>query len=128
MKTSVALTAFVLLFGLASAVQAAQLVSSPLPTSIGTSGACYVRNSGATAVLITEVSLFSNNGLIVSFDNCSGVSLAAGHTCVVLVNDLPDDSYAACRVTAGTVGKLRGTLEVREEFPTKRVLVSEELR
>ena len=127
MRTLVALAASAVLLGLAGPAQALQILSPPLPTAINTSGACYVRNTGTSAVAV-QVSLFSNNGLIVSFNGCNGSPLAAGQTCVVLVNDLPDDSYAACRVTAGTVAKLRGTFEVREINPILRVLVAEELR
>jgi hypothetical protein len=47
---------------------------------------------------------------------------------VVLLDRLPDDSYAACRATAGTVAKLRGTFEIRETSPTLSVLVAEDLR
>lgn len=127
MRTLVTLAASAVLLGLAGPAQALQILSPPLPTAINTSGACYVRNTGTSAVTV-QVSLFSNNGLIVSFDGCNGSPLAGGHTCVVLVNDLPDASYAACRVTAGTVAKLRGTFEVREINPVLRVLVAEELR
>ena len=45
--------------------------------------------------------------------------------------DLPDSSYAACSVTAGNVGKLRETFEVREVSfnpGIQRVLVAEDLR
>ena len=127
MRTYVTLTASAVLLGIAGLAQAAKLLSPPLPTSINTSGACYIRNTGTTGVTV-QVALFSNNGLIVSFDNCNDGPLPGGDTCVVLVNDLPDDSYAACSATAGTVTKLRGTFEVREITPTLRVLVAEELK
>ena len=105
----------------------AQLTSPPLPTSVNTSGACYVRNSGNKTIPVS-VSLFSNNGLIVNFDNCNTGPLGPGKTCVILVNDLPDDSFASCSATAEAVGKLRGTLEIRENTPVLRVLVSEDLK
>jgi hypothetical protein len=130
MKTWAALTTLAVLFGPAGLAQAAQLLSPPFPTAINTSGACYVRNTGAAPVTV-HVSVFSNNGLSVNpgFQNCNGVGpLGAGHTCVVLVDDLPDSSYAACSVTAGNVSKLRGTFELREITPTLRVLVAEDLR
>jgi hypothetical protein len=75
-----------------------------------------------------SVSLFSNNGLIVSFDNCNGAPLAAGRTCVILVNDLPDDSSAACSVTADNVSKIRGTLEIRQLSPFLKTIASQDLR
>ena len=85
---------------------------------------CYIRNTGTTPVSV-KVSLFSNNSPVVTFDNCNGAPLLAGHTCQVEV-DLPDSSDAACSVTAGNVGKLRGTFEVREVSfnPIQRVLVA----
>jgi hypothetical protein len=56
--------------------------------------------------------------------------LPGGHTCLVLVDDLPDDSYFACKVTASNVTKLRGTVELAEGFGGLgvRVLAAEELR
>jgi hypothetical protein len=129
MRTLVAGTALAVFLGLASLAQAAQLLSPPLPTNVNTSATCYIRNTGTTPVTV-EVSLFSNNGLVVSFDNCNTAPLLAGHTCLVQVNDLPDSSYAACRVTASSVSKLLGTLEVREVSfnPIARVLVAEDLK
>jgi hypothetical protein len=99
--TWAALTASLVIASTAGIAHAYQLVSSPLPTNTNTSGACYIRNTGTTAVSVL-VSLFSNNGLIVSFDNCNGDgptipgSLGPGKTCVILVDDLPDDSFVAC--------------------------------
>jgi hypothetical protein len=128
MRTHLGIAASALFLGLAGPAQAAQLLSGALPTAVGSSGACYVRNTGTTKVTL-QVKLFSNNGIVAAqyHDFCSGPPLAGGHTCVVLVDDLPDDSYVACSVT-GNTGKVRGTLEVRETSPTLRVLVSDELR
>jgi hypothetical protein len=128
MRTSVAITALAALVGLTSPAQAAQLLSPPFPTSLKTAGACRILNTGTTPVAV-RVSLFSNNGLIVSLDLCNGAPLAAGHTCLVMVDDLPDDSYAACSVTATNVTKLRGTFELFEAGThDSRVFVAEELR
>ena len=129
MKTYVAGTAFAALLGLSALANAAELLSPPLPTHTRTSGTCYVRNGGTTPVTM-QVSLFSNNGLIVSFDNCNGAPVPPGYICQVIVNDLPDASYAACSVTVANVGKLRGTLEIREVSfnPIQRVLVAEDLK
>ena len=126
MRTSVALIVSAVLLGFTGHAHAARLLSAPLPTNTNTSGGCYIRNTGTTAVAV-EVSLFSNNGLVVTFDGCNAAPLLAGRTCVVLAS-LPDDSYAACSVSAGSVAKLRGTLEVREENPFPKTLVSEDLR
>jgi hypothetical protein len=126
MRTFVALTVSAVLLGFTGHVHAARLLSSPLPTNTNSSGGCYIRNTGTTPVDV-EVSLFANNGVVVTFDGCNTAPLAGGRTCVVLAS-LPDDSYAACSVSAGSVLKLRGTLEVREEHPFPKTLVSEELR
>jgi hypothetical protein len=127
MKRSAALTAAVALFGYATVAYAAQLLSPPLATGVGTSGACYVRNTSNKPIPVT-VSMFSDFALTVNFDNCNGAPLAAGRTCVLLANDLPDNSLVSCSAIAENVGKLRGTLEVREIAPVLRVLVSEDLR
>lgn len=135
MKTYAAVSLFAVLFGLAGLAPAAELLSSPLPTGVGTSGACHIRNTGTTAVKV-QVSLFANNDPVVTFDDCNQVPLPAGRTCRV-VGDLPDSSYTACSVTAGNVTKLRGTLEIHAIVPDLeqgfpggllRTLVAEDLR
>jgi hypothetical protein len=133
MKTFAVGTAFAVVLGLAGLVEAAQLLSPPLPTGVGTSGSCFIRNTGASSINV-QVSIVSNNGSVLVFDGCYDAPLRAGRTCQVLV-DLPDASYAACSVTAATVSKLRGTFEIRGPYPTPgfpsgllRVLVAEELQ
>jgi len=132
MKTHAALAASALFLGLAGPASAAQILSPALPTSNGTSGACYIRNTGTTPITV-QVSLFSNNSIVAAqyHDSCSGVALAGGHTCWVLVDHLPEASFAACRATSGSIAKVRGTLEIRairDQPPTLRILVSEDLR
>jgi len=128
MKAYAALAAFTCVFGLAGPARAAQILSPPLPTSIGSSGACYIRNTGTTAIHV-QVSLFSNNAIVAAqyHDSCSGVALPGGQTCWVLVDHLPDGSFAACSATSGNIAKVRGTLEIRHRSPL-RILVSEDLR
>jgi hypothetical protein len=128
MKTFVATTAFAVFVGVAGLAQAAQLLSPPLPTNVLTTEMCYIRNTGKTPVTV-DVDLFSNNSPVILFDNCNTAPLQPGHTCQVEA-DLPDSSYAACKVTAGSVAKLRGTFEVREvsSNPVKRTLAAEDLR
>ncbi len=134
MKTHLAVTASAVLLGLASLAQAAELVSAPLPTLVGATGACHIRNTGTAPISVT-VSLFANNAPVVEIDECNGVPLPAGHTCRVQAA-LPDDSFAACSVTAGNVSKLRGTFEIHQfdadpdgPFPDGlvRTLVAEDL-
>lgn len=116
------------LLGLAGHAHATGLLASPLPTGVGSAGACYVRNGGTGKVTVGTVTLFSNNGIAIGdiHDFCSGQELSPGQSCVYLVDHLPDDSYAECRVTSGA--NLRATLEVREQSPTLRTLVAEDLR
>jgi hypothetical protein len=130
MRTYVAMTAFTVLLGLASLAPAAQLLSPPLPTDRETAGACRILNTGTSPVTV-QVALVSNNAHTGhDIDLCNQAPLAGGHTCLVLVDDLPDDSYFACKVTASNVSKLRGTLELAEGFGGfgVRVLAAEELR
>jgi hypothetical protein len=130
MKTSVAVTAFAVFLGLVSLAQAAQLLSPPLPTDTETAGACRILNIGPTPVAV-QVALVSNNAHTGhDIDTCNQAPLPGGHTCLVLVDDLPDASYFACKVTASKVTKLRGTVELAEGFGgfDVRVLAAEELR
>ena len=132
MRPSVAVTAFTVFVGLASLAQAAQLLSPPLPTNgrinIAIAGACRILNIGTTPVTV-QVALVSNNAHTgYDIDTCNQAPLAGGQSCLVLVDDLPDDSYAACTVTADTVTKLRGTLELWEDDKQFIVRAAEDLR
>jgi hypothetical protein len=124
MRRVIVATALCLL-GVAGPAGAAQLITSPLWTGVNNSAACYVRNTGTTAVSVT-VSLFSNNGTTAPFDDCNDGPLAAGRTCVIILDDIPDDSFIACSATAGSVAKLRGAIEIRNSAVT--VVNSEEMR
>jgi hypothetical protein len=131
MKISIATLVVGLILGTAGVVHAQQqLVSPPFPTDVGTDGACYVRNTSNDPLAI-QVTVHSNNGVVVQFQNCNSAPLAAGRTCVVLAS-VPDSSYAACVVTAEKVSKLRGTFEIRETpsviNPSLRVLVAGDLK
>jgi len=128
MKTRAALIAATLLLGLPGLAHAGQILSPPLWTGVNTAGACYVRNTGGSAVTV-QVTLFSNNSMTVDLNTCNSAPLGAGKTCVVLVSDLPDDSFVACSAVAGTLAKLRGTVEVRAiEAGGLRVIIAEDLR
>jgi hypothetical protein len=131
MKTFIAGAVAALVLGTAGVAQAQQqLVSPPFPTDVGTDGACYIRNTGTQPVNV-QVTIHSNNGVVVQFQNCNGAPLGAGRTCVMLAA-LPDASFAACTVAAEKVSRLRGTFEVRETpsiiNPTLRVLVASDLK
>ena len=131
-------TAFVtagILVPFAGVAYAAQLISPPLWSEFNNSAACYIRNSGNTAVAV-QVKIYDNfgpnNPLTPSFQNCNNAPLPAGRTCVVLVSvsGLPDSSFVGCMVTGDALGKIRGTLEIRESTPGLpfRVTVAEDLR
>jgi hypothetical protein len=130
MRKLVALVLPAVVLGSSGVAQAEKLVSPPFGTHILTSAACYIRNTGTTSVTISA-SLFGNNALVIDTDTCNGNNgvLGPGQTCVIIDTDLPDDSFVACSVTAGTVGKLRGTLEIRETIDAVlRVIAAEDLR
>src|SRR5262245_13425604 len=133
MRTHIVGTVIAVLLELAGLAQAAELLSPPLPTGVGTTGVCNIRNTGSTALWV-QVSILSNNASVLMFDGCYDAMLGPGRTCQVAV-DLPDSSYAACSVAAVNVAKLRGTFEVQAEVPAPgfpnglhRVLAAEELR
>jgi hypothetical protein len=129
MKKKYAVLIAALVLGSSSLAHAGQILSPGLPTGIGSAGACYVRNTGTTPVTV-QVTLFSNNSIVAAeyHDHCSIAPLHPGHTCLVVVDALPDASFAACRATSGSVAKLRGTLEIRQSWPSYRVRASEDLR
>ena len=57
MKSLIAVIAAAVLLMFTSLAQAAQIASPPLWTAFNTAGACYVRNTGTTAVTVAA-SLF----------------------------------------------------------------------
>ena len=129
MKKTVLFTGLALVVAVVGVAYAASgtLISPMLPTSVGTSGACYIRNTGSKPISISA-SMFGNNGANVGFDNCNGAPLAGGHTCAMLSFDLPDDSYVGCGVTTSNPGRTRATLEIRQIDPILKVIVAEDLR
>jgi hypothetical protein len=131
MRTCVVVTVCTAVLAFAGLAQAAQLLSPGLPirvreTNVDTLGACRVRNVGTVPVTMT-VSLFSNNAVVVAQDTCNGKALPAGQSCDVAAF-LPDDSFVACRVTAGNVANIRGTLELSEVTSEHDVFLAEDLR
>ena len=131
MKTYVTGAILAVSLGLAGLAQAAQLVSPGLPvrvreTNVDTLGACRVRNVGTTPATV-KVSVFSNNAVVLAQDTCNTAPLPAGQTCQVAAF-LPDDSFAACRLTAANVTNLRGTFELSEVTADHDVFIAEELR
>jgi hypothetical protein len=131
MKTYTVLPAAMSLLGLTSLAPAAQLVSPPLATGVNAAGACYFRNVGTTpmSLQVQTLSNFTPDFLTPSFQNCNDAPLAAGHTCVLLVNDLPDDTTFACAATVtGSAQKLRTSIEIRDLGNGLKVLLADKLR
>jgi hypothetical protein len=137
MKAYATLTAAACLVGLTSLCQAGQIVSPALPTDTNTAGACYIRNLQSTPISL-QVQLFQSSTFDIppTFENCNTAPLAAGRTCVVLVNDLPDGVHFACSATASSVldkhlrKRVRGTVELRTILPGGglQVRIAEDLR
>lgn len=130
--TYATLTAATFLLGSTGLSQAGTIASPAFPTGTEAEAACYVRNVGTTPISV-EVTTFENFGveLAPTFDNCNGAPLAAGRTCVLLVNPtfLPDDVTVACSaVTSGSKTNLRGTLELRDALDNLKVFIAEDLR
>lgn len=125
------IAAIAFLLGSGGATHAAQIVSPPLPTSENTAGACYFRNVGTTPITLQVDTWlnFSPGFISPSFQNCNQAPLPGGRTCVVLVDDLPDDVTFACSAVVSSATNLRGIAEVRQiTNGGLRVVVSEELR
>jgi hypothetical protein len=120
--------------GSASLAHAAQTIVSPaLQTPSNTAGACYFRNIGTTPISLHAQFLenFVPDFLLADFQNCNDAPLAGGRTCVLLVNDLPDDVTFGCSavVTKGNVKNLRAAAELRAITPSGlQVIAAQELR
>jgi hypothetical protein len=135
MRKFTAFVAALLMLPFAGIAYAAQLISPPLWSEFNNSAACYIRNTGGSPVSV-QVKIYSNFGpddpLTPVFQNCNNAPLPAGRTCAVLVSvsGLPDSSFVGCMVTGNALGKIRGTLEIREATPGLpfRVTVAEDLR
>ena len=73
MKRSSIVAAMAFLLGVGGIAHAAQIVSPPLPTATGTSGACYFRNVGTSPISVQVDTLenFSSGFVSPSFQNCN---------------------------------------------------------
>jgi hypothetical protein len=131
MKTYAVLPAAVALLGLTSLAPAAQLLSPPLATGVNAAGACYFRNVGPTPITlhVKALSNFTPDFITPDFQNCNDAPLAAGHTCVLLVDDLPDDTTFACAAkVTGSAKNLRTSIEIRDLGNGLKVLLADQLR
>jgi hypothetical protein len=118
--------------GITGLSHAATIVSPALPTGTNTGGACYIRNVGTKSVSlqVTALNNFSPGFINPNVNTCNPTPLAAGRTCILLVNDLPDDVTFACSaVVKGSAKNLRGVAEVRAiTVGGLKVIVAEDLR
>jgi hypothetical protein len=133
MKKHTALAALGFLLGTAGISHAAQTITSAaLPTGTNTAGACYIRNVGTSPISLQVEALlnFSTGFISPSFQNCNQAPLPGGRTCVLLVNDLPDDVTFECSaVVSGSVKNLRATAELRQITTSGlKVILAEDLR
>ena len=133
MKLRTTLTALACLTSGASIAHAAQTIASaPLWTGLSNAGACYIRNVGTRPVSLTVSPLinFTPGFRTFSFENCNEAPLAAGHTCVGLVNALDDDVTFACSaVVNGSAKNVRGNVEIRESITGgQQVIAADEMR
>jgi len=128
-RTPVSAVAF--LVGIAGYAHAAQtIVSAGLPTSTNTSAACYVRNIGSRPVTVSLTASVNYTAPVQpSFENCSRAPLDAGHSCVLLVDELDDDvTFACAAVIGGSAKSVRGNVEIRQIAPFPRVVAAERMR
>jgi hypothetical protein len=133
MRVNTLLATAVALLGSASLTYAGQTIVSPaLQTGSNTAGACYVRNIGKTpiSVQVTALENFAPGFISVAFQDCNDLPLAGGHTCVLLVNDLPDDDTFECSAAvSGNVKNIRASAEVRAILTAGlQVIAAQDLR
>jgi hypothetical protein len=136
MKSNRLLVALAAFLGFATTAHAVTtLTSGGLPTGEGNSVACYFRNVGPTPISMHAQGMinFTRNFTFPNLDTCSndGVPLAPGRTCILLWNDIDDDTVFGCTtdVTAGNPKNLRAAAELRAPFGNGlRVTASSELR
>jgi hypothetical protein len=134
MKTNRLLAALAAFLGFATTAHAVTtLTSGGLPTGENNSVACYFRNVGPTPITMHAQGMinFTRNFTFPALDTCNSAALAPGRTCILLWNDIDDDTVFGCTtdVTAGSAKNLRAAAELRAPFGTGlRVTASSELR
>src|SRR3954470_14807976 len=127
MRRSAVLAAAAALIAAAGVAHAGTIVSPPLWTDVNTRGACYVRNIGTKPITlqVTALDNFSPGFITPSFQNCNNAPLDAGRTCVLLVDDLPDDVTFACSAdVSGSTKNIRAQVEVRNVASPNAVIGS----
>jgi hypothetical protein len=132
MKTMISLAALAALLGIAGAARAGTITSGGIPTGVNNNAACYFRNVGKTPLTFHAQGLinFSRNFTTPSFQNCNDAPLAPGRTCVLIWNDIDDDTAFACTADVfGNAKNLRAAAELRAPVTGGlKVVASSELR
>lgn len=132
MKTKSMVVTIAALLGVASAAHAATITSGGIPTGVGNNAACYFRNVGSSPISLHAQGLinFTRDFTVPNFENCNDAPLAPGRTCVLLWNDIDDDTAFACTAdVAGSANNIRATAELRAPVPGGlKVAASSELR
>ncbi|HZR82041.1 MAG TPA: hypothetical protein VFD92_13170 [Candidatus Binatia bacterium] len=129
MKLSTAVVVASLL-GMAAPSQARTITSRMLPAGSNNAGACYFRNVGTTPISLQVSALrnFKAGFITPSSESCNGAPLAAGKTCYLLVNLLPDHVGFSCSAEfSGSGRNLRAEAELRDAGDG-HVLAAETLR
>lgn len=132
MKPKSMIVTFTALLAFASAAHAATITSGAIPTGVGNNAACYFRNTGSTPISLHAQGLinFTRDFTVPSFQNCNDAPLAPGRTCVLIWNDIDDDTAFACTAdVSGSAKNLRAAAELRAPVPGGlKVAASSELR
>jgi hypothetical protein len=132
MKTKIALAFSIALLVGAGTAHAASITSGGLPTGVNNRTACYFRNVGKTPIALQAQGLinFSPGFTTPNFQNCNQAPLPAGRTCVLIWDDIADDTAFACTaIVQGNVKNLRATAELRAPVTGGlKVVASSELR
>ena len=134
MKTKIFLAALAAFLGIAGSAHAVTtLTSGGLPTGENNTVACYFRNAGPTPITMHAQGMinFTRNFTFPALDTCNGAPLAPGRTCILLWNDIDDDTVFGCTadITSGNAKNLRAAAELRAPFGGgMKVTASSELR
>src|SRR6185369_5457101 len=132
MKKMTSLAALAALLGIAGAARAGTITSGSIPTGVNNNAACYFRNVGTAPIRLQAQGLinFTRNFTTPSFQNCNDIPLAPGRTCVLIWNDIDDDTSFACTADVfGNPKNIRAAAELRAPVTGGlKVVASSELR
>ncbi len=125
-----AITGAIAAMSLSVACDAASLAGGPIAGgSAQAAAACYVFNTGTSAVTFTGygiVSQLTNTFQPLTYNTC-GSSIAGGTSCGLAANVSNTQAYACTFATSGSAAALRGTEDVRVANGST-ILISSPLR